>query len=194
MTISILGGEAKGAKIKTPRGAQTRPTSVLLKRKFFDAYQNFDGMRFFDLCSGSGSIGLEGLSRGALSCAFVETHHESLKVCKENYLHLKSVYSLEGSASFFKQDAEKWLENNVELLKGASDLKSVLFFDPPYESKGMYIKFFSILQKLKGSWLTVVVEFCRQKTMAEEDFLKLFDPPQKVYRQGTSFLYIYELR
>jgi 16S rRNA (guanine966-N2)-methyltransferase len=68
MSIKILGGIAKGTILFLPDEKLTRPTLVLLKRKIFDAIQNFDGKIFIDACAGSGAIGLEAWSRELKKC------------------------------------------------------------------------------------------------------------------------------
>ena len=78
MSISILGGVAKGAKLATPSSHNTRPTSVLLKRRLFDSHQSFEGIEFYDICAGSGSMGIEAMSRGAEKVIFVESNQMAL--------------------------------------------------------------------------------------------------------------------
>jgi 16S rRNA (guanine966-N2)-methyltransferase len=80
MSIKILGGVAKGFTLVTPSESITRPTSVLLKRRLFDFYQNLNGHYFIDLCAGSGSIGIEAASRGAYPVLLVESNPKAYKV------------------------------------------------------------------------------------------------------------------
>src|SRR3990172_5277353 len=73
MSIKILGGIAKGTILFLPNEKLARPTLVLLKRKIFDAAQNFEGSIFIDACAGSGAIGLEAWSRGADRVYLIES-------------------------------------------------------------------------------------------------------------------------
>ena len=65
MSIKILAGELKGMGIAVPSSDQLRPTSIMLRKKIFDASQGLDIRWFVDLLAGSGSVGLEAVSRGA---------------------------------------------------------------------------------------------------------------------------------
>jgi hypothetical protein len=65
MSIQILGGLARGRTLDVPTGNLIRPTSVMLRRRLFDARQDMSSFHFYDLCSGSGSVGIEAWSRGA---------------------------------------------------------------------------------------------------------------------------------
>jgi 16S rRNA (guanine966-N2)-methyltransferase len=58
MALKILQGEAKGLSLVAPSSG-TRPTSVLLRRKVFDAHQDMSDSIFIDCCAGTGAMGLE---------------------------------------------------------------------------------------------------------------------------------------
>lgn len=188
MSISILGGVAKGANLATPNSNLTRPTSVLLKRRFFDSHQSFEDVEFYDICAGSGSIGLEALSRGASKAVFVELNAKALALAKQNYQTIVTKYPVEGSGEFIKGDCVKYLEK----LEVPSEQR-VLFFDPPYENQSLYTGLADLLKKRPELFTKVVIEFCRQKTASESLVQQWFGKPDKSYRQGTSFLYIYDL-
>jgi 16S rRNA (guanine966-N2)-methyltransferase len=93
--------------------------------------------RVLDLCSGTGALGLEALSRGAASCDFVDNSPKSLHMIESN---LVKVGGHEG-AKVHRDDAVRFVER---LGDGAYD---VAFADPPYDS--------SIAQKLAECWLAV---------------------------------------
>ena len=96
MSITIIAGFAKGLKLQVPsRGV--RPTSVMLKRKIFDSnagrLESFD--RFVDLCSGSGAIGLEAISRGAQKLLSVEKNRSPFEILRKNVVHFQESYDLD---------------------------------------------------------------------------------------------------
>jgi 16S rRNA (guanine966-N2)-methyltransferase len=72
----IIGGKAGGRRISVPRGVNTRPTSDRVREALFSAVESWcgslSGLRFLDLYSGSGAVGLEAWSRGAGVVTFVE--------------------------------------------------------------------------------------------------------------------------
>ena len=88
--MRVIAGKAKGHKLKTIEGLQTRPTTDRMKETLFNVIA-FDLLqcRFLDLFSGSGAIGIEALSRGAKECVFVEKSKESCHIIDENLKHTK---------------------------------------------------------------------------------------------------------
>ncbi|MBP5296212.1 MAG: RsmD family RNA methyltransferase, partial [Bacteriovoracaceae bacterium] len=83
MALTILGGQAAAFKINLPAQVRFRPTSVMLRRKLFDAHQTWKGEGFFDVCAGSGAMGMEAWSRGAESF-FGEKDGQVLKLLTTN--------------------------------------------------------------------------------------------------------------
>ncbi len=70
--MRIIGGEARGRGYPLPRGFKARPTSDSLRENLFNILSPVEGKRFLDLFAGTGSVGLEALSRGARQVVFVE--------------------------------------------------------------------------------------------------------------------------
>jgi 16S rRNA (guanine966-N2)-methyltransferase len=187
MSLKILGGRFKDFPLNCPNNLKLRPTSVLLRRRIFDANQNLEGFHFFDACAGVGTVGIEALSRGASSCHFNEinkAHFKSLKFNLQKILEKKPQIKIQTS----NMDILKWMNLFWENYERIQDKTSVIFFlDPPYEMTDLYT---SVIEELiekdfKGRlWL----EACRQKTKSTvqfEDKLGRFD---KLYKQGTSYI------
>ncbi len=71
--MKIIAGTAKGRKLKSRKGMDTRPTLANVKESLFSIIQNYiEGCRFLDLFSGTGNIALEALSRGAEKAVMIE--------------------------------------------------------------------------------------------------------------------------
>ena len=68
--MRIIGGDAKGRTIYSPKQSQMRPTSDGIKESLFNILQAPPGNLFVDLFAGSGNVGLEALSRGAAQSGF----------------------------------------------------------------------------------------------------------------------------
>lgn len=187
MSLRILGGDAKGLELRVPVGTETRPTSVMLKRRLFDSQQDFSNLRFVDLCAGSGQVGLEALSRGAFEVFLIEKSPRAHQVCKSNIANFKKFPNL-GNATAIKADYLKWLEKFLASEAVTRDL--VIFFDPPYEDVRGYEKIFSLIHstEFEGS---LILEACQQKTMKLEQFNTKFPGASKTFKQGTSFFNIY---
>ena len=133
-------------------------------------------------------MGLEALSRGAPKSIFVELNSKALSFAKRNYQLIKAKYPVEGAGEFIKSDGIKYLEK-LEV----TNEQRILFFDPPYENQKLYSALADLLKARPGMFTKVVIEFCRQKTAKEDTIQQWFGKPDKSYRQGTSYLYIYDL-
>ena len=125
--MRIISGTAKGRKLKTLAGDNVRPTSDKVKEAIFSAIQfDIEGRRFLDLFAGSGQMGLEAISRGALSCTFVEKNLEAMEIVKRNAKKTKLI--------------EKCKIVNVDYkdyLRGAKGREKfdIVILDPPYSMK-----------------------------------------------------------
>jgi 16S rRNA (guanine966-N2)-methyltransferase len=83
--MRIIGGSARGRRLKAPRGLETRPTADRVRQTLFDVLgQRCDDQRVLDLFAGTGALGLEALSRGARACVFVESGRAAGRVLAEN--------------------------------------------------------------------------------------------------------------
>jgi 16S rRNA (guanine966-N2)-methyltransferase len=83
--MRVVSGSAKGRKLKAPKTPGTRPVMDRVKTALFDILAgDVRDTRFLDLFAGTGSIGIEALSRGAASATFVELGAEALRCVREN--------------------------------------------------------------------------------------------------------------
>lgn len=86
--MRVVGGDLGGRRLRTPVGAETRPTSDLVRGALFDALEarrgGLGGLRTLDLFAGSGALGIEALSRGAAEAWFVERSPAALAVLRGN--------------------------------------------------------------------------------------------------------------
>ena len=82
--MRIVGGEHRGARIFAPKGKDTRPTSDRVREAAFNLIGPVDGATVLDLFAGSGAMGLEALSRGAVHATFVENDREACRAIVRN--------------------------------------------------------------------------------------------------------------
>ncbi len=109
-----------------PKGDSTRPTSAKLRGSIFDILQNqIEGKSFLDLFAGSGSMGIEALSRGASTAVFVEKDRGAAMCIKENLL------ALQIEAIVLQMDA--W--SAVKRLIKEGKQFDIIYIDPPYTLK-----------------------------------------------------------
>ena len=126
--MRIITGRARGARLKTPKGLLTRPTSDRVKESLFSILGGrVVGRRVLDLFAGTGSLGLEALSRGAASAVFVDRATEN--VLRENAEHTR----LDETARILRGDVFSVLSR----LAAEGAVFDLVFCDPPYH-KGLW--------------------------------------------------------
>ncbi len=185
MSVNILGGRAKGHALFVPHSSITRPTSVMLRRRFFDAHQDMTDIIFIDLCAGSGAMGIEALSRGAEKVYLNEQNPKVLSVLKKNKSSLKK-FDIEKEVTITKSSCVDFLKNHREL----DGEDTFIFFDPPYEDHALYKE---VLKELKSySNSKCIIETDRQKGIKKEVIESYDFHIRKEYKQGTSYIYILE--
>ncbi len=188
--MRISGGLAKGKRISTKKlfsqsskkDEELRPTSSKVREALFDIIRDrIEGASFVDLYAGTGTVGLEALSRGAGKAVFVEPNRLRSKAIKENAVKLgfgEKVTVVERKAQ--------------EFLKKASVEKKrfdIFFVDPPYFSEEIMKTLPMIGEKgLLNDKGTVIVEhFFKRKLLEAVGELKMI----KSYRYGDTMLTIY---
>jgi 16S rRNA (guanine966-N2)-methyltransferase len=88
----IIAGEHGGRRLVAPPGAQTRPTADRVREALFSALHtmtDLEGARFADLYAGSGAVGLEALSRGAVHALLVESDAKAAAIIRDNIVTLR---------------------------------------------------------------------------------------------------------
>lgn len=127
--MKVTGGKLKGRLLAPIKGLNIRPTSSKVRESVFNIIgQDLSGLKILDLFAGSGCLGIEALSRGALWALFIDNVYKSLKVIKKNL----ALCGFENSGFVLKKDLSKGLPLEHSLLKEGIDL---VFVDPPYGKK-----------------------------------------------------------
>lgn len=107
--MRVISGEAKGRKLKMVPGAITRPITDRVKENLFNLIQwDVPGSRFLDLFAGTGSVGIEALSRGAREVIFLDVARAAISVIQANLAHCR----LEARARVLRTDAFVFLAND----------------------------------------------------------------------------------
>ena len=124
--MRIIAGEFKSRRLKSIPGLDTRPTPDRMRESLFSILQpELEGAVFADLYAGTGSVGLEALSRGAASVIFVERHAKAAKILRENVANLGA----ETRTRLLTESASR----------AAMNLDArIVFLDPPYELNAEY--------------------------------------------------------
>lgn len=123
--MRVIAGEMKGRHLKTVPGKKTRPTSDKLKESIFQIIGPFfNGGTCLDLFAGSGSLGLEALSRGMEKAIFIDKNRQAIHTIHKNITAL----NLQNRTEVYLNHADRAL-NALEKRKLPFDL---IFIDPPY--------------------------------------------------------------
>lgn len=125
--MRIITGKARGVRLKTLEGEATRPTSERCKEALFSMLQfDIEGRDVLDLFAGSGQLGLEALSRGALSATMVDKSKQATKIIDENIVKTK----LLDGARVICSDAVDF----IRTVRGRKKY-DIVFIDPPYAQR-----------------------------------------------------------
>jgi 16S rRNA (guanine966-N2)-methyltransferase len=125
--MRVVSGDLGGRKLVTPDGSDTRPTSDRVREAMFNSLFSLDaieGARVLDAFAGSGALGIEALSRGALHATFVETGRDALAALRENLETLQ----LGAQGRVVPGDALSHLER----IAVEGEVYDLVLLDPPY--------------------------------------------------------------
>ena len=132
--MRVITGRARGAKLKTLDGLETRPTSDRVKEGIFNIIQfDVEGRRVLDLFAGSGQMAIEALSRGASYAVLVDRNADAVKVIREN---VKKVH--------FADQATVLHSDYLRYLSTCREKFDIIFLDPPYAESYLEIALLKI--------------------------------------------------
>ena len=142
--MRIISGISKGKKLYEPKDLLTRPLKDLTKESIFNiiAHSNkfkieLKGSNVLDLFSGTGSFGLECLSRGSKFITFVENYKKVLPVLKSNIIKL----NFQENSKVIEKDIINDLSFKIFKMKF-----DIIFLDPPYKEKKLFKLLENIIQ------------------------------------------------
>ena len=174
--MRVIAGRARRLPLKTIDGTDTRPTTDRIKETLFNILQSeIAGSRVLDLFAGSGSIGIEALSRGAKEAYFVENNKRAAACIRENLEFTK-----------LKEDAvvmECDFLTALRRLEGRGIQFDLIFMDPPYR-KGYEEQ---VLQYLDSSKLIkedtlLIIEAALTTQLKEVEEWGFFVEKEKLYK------------
>lgn len=125
---------AKGRRLKGPPGIATRPLTDRIKEALFNVLASgLQEARFLDLFAGSGSAGIEALSRGAARTIFIDSSPQAVRVIKENLTH----------CGFAAESFEVYCNDvfrALEILERRKILFDYIYADPPFTLRELFDK------------------------------------------------------
>jgi 16S rRNA (guanine(966)-N(2))-methyltransferase RsmD len=129
MTLRIVGGKFRGRNLKTPNTEHTRPTTSMLREAFFNICAGtIEGARFLDLFAGSGAMGIEAISRGAIFTTCIEQDAKAFQCIKENV----ELLGIEPQVQSLKMDVLKALPRLLSPY-------DIIYVDPPYDQEALKV-------------------------------------------------------
>lgn len=155
--MRVVAGKYKRSTLLTLDSLATRPTKDMVKEALFSSIYVEDSL-FLDLFSGSGSIGIEALSRGARDAVFNDLSKDAVKVIKTNL-------------SKFKEDRRVYNLDYLSCLNRLEDKFDYIFVDPPYAFEE-YERIFETVDSLNlySNNCRIIVEVKKEKELADELF------------------------
>ncbi len=185
--MRVIAGKYRSRTLQSLPGNDTRPTYDRLKETLFNVLSSagkLDGAVFLDLFAGTGSVGIEALSRGAAQVYFIESGRKAAQVIRAN---LGSLGITNGA-----EVLERSVTDGVRYL-ATSDLHAdVIFLDPPYAMQGVYEQVLRIIEKtgiLNDSGVVVAEHEKRFDPGTREGSLSRY----RTLSQGDSALSFYRM-
>ena len=179
--MRVEGGSARGIELRAPSSRRVRPTTSLTRQAIFSILEN-SGHEYrvvLDLFAGSGALGIEALSRGALHADFVDNSRECCTIIKQNL----SKTGFSASASVYCLSASR----AQDVLDKTYD---VIFMDPPYDdaSTGALVEKLAHGTLLSEDGLVIVSHGNRHPIADSYGNLVAF----KKRRYGDAHIYVYD--
>src|SRR3954463_12042088 len=152
--MRIIAGKFRGRKLKSPPGAQTRPTSDRLRETLFNILApRIESARVLDGCAGTGAVGIEALSRGASHVTFVDRDRRATELVARNLARC-------GITERFVIIRGDLVILNTRVPHSAFDL---IFLDPPYDTDPVEVM--RAVGERLGAEGRLVVEHARRRMM-----------------------------
>ena len=168
--MRVIGGNARGRRLKVPKGQTLRPTAARVKEALFDILpHDLSGVKVLDLFAGTGNITIEALSRGAAEAILVDSTAQSGKVIRENLRRLRLV----GRTKVWIAPVTRALR----LLARRGETFDMIFLDPPYEQRMVEttLKIVATGGLLRPSGVLIAEHSIREELQSRYDSLVLQD-------------------
>ncbi len=154
--MRVIAGRLGGRRLQAPAGRGTRPTSDRVREALFAMLGDVEGEVVLDLFAGSGALGIEALSRGALRAVFVERDRRAAGALAAN---LAALELTPPAAELRRADARTALRTARE----RAEKYDLVFIDPPYRQTGDWeTRLAAVLPELLAPEARVVVESDRR--------------------------------
>lgn len=183
--MRIISGLAKNRKLKAPPGQDTRPITDMIKEALFNVLgSKVEEAVFLDLFAGSGSVGIEALSRGSKKVIFIDNSFSAIKVIKGNLEHCQ----LTTGSQVYKNDVFKALD----ILLRRNMVFDIIYIDPPFTNPDIFDEIMLYLEDRPQLLETegVIIIRTQSKKSLPEQYNNLIKNRKNEY--GESVLHYYK--
>ncbi len=183
MSLRVIAGAARGMKLKPVPGDRTRPIMDRVKEALFSIIgADIRDANFLDLFAGTGSVGIEALSRGAAYAHFNDLDRQAVKTIHQNLAH-----------TGFKPQATVTRRPALDLIARGPDRHYQFLYVAPPQYQGIWLKTLAALDE-NSDWQRpdsqVIVQIDPSEFDAERHFRHLEEIDQRVY--GRTMLVFYQ--
>ena len=183
--MRIIAGEYRGRQLASVKGGEVRHTSDRVKESLFSILRDdVQGARFLDMYAGSGSVGIEAISRGAESIAFVDSNRVCTRTISANLSHC----GLSPTPPQIMLLNMK-LSRAMEYFRRRGTQFDIIFLDPPYcmDMVGKSLQQISISGVLRDDAVVIAEHDARETAPERAGILSL----TRQNRYGTTLLSFY---
>jgi 16S rRNA (guanine966-N2)-methyltransferase len=162
--VRVIAGQFRGTRLHAPSGIDIRPTADRLRESIFNIVgPRIRGKRVLDLFAGTGAMGIEALSRGAIHAVFIDNHPQALDLIRRNIAKVR----MAERATVITWD----IARNLQCLHDRP-VSDIIFVDPPY-GRGLIQKTLNNLQTVETGVSMIVVEHDEKESLNDipESFL-----------------------
>ena len=158
--MRIIAGKAKGTKLYTLEGENTRPTLDRVRETLFNILQfEIQDAIFLDLFAGSGACGIEAVSRGAKKAILCDQSKQAVEVIKKNIEKTHTKEQIEWHQMDFKELLKNTIKEEI----------NIIFIDPPYQTNYAYQAIKIIIEKqLINENSSIIIETDQEKKIKEQ--------------------------
>lgn len=161
--MRVIAGKAKGRLLSAPKGMDTRPITAKIKEALFSIWQmQLEDASFLDLFSGSGSMGIEAISRGAKKVVFVEKDPKAIEVIQKNL----ALCRFTDGYKLYKDD----VFHRIECLKNDGTRFDIIYLDPPFTVDEIFLPVMEALSdgKLLTENGSIAIRTRKEKEMPDQ--------------------------
>ncbi len=161
--MRIIAGTSRGRKLKAPPGLHTRPITDMIKEALFNVWgEGIVGANFLDLFAGSGSVGIEALSRGAAKAIFIDNDPAAVRIIRENLAHC----GFKEGFGVYRQDVFRALN----MLNDKREKFDYIYVDPPFTNDQIFDNILTAINNIDiiSRFGIVVIRTQKNRNMADK--------------------------